>query len=189
MSQGDPQGILILGAQEWVREIAKFLRNREIPVALVDSSWYDITRSRMDGIPAYYGSVFSGRLVDRIQLEGMGRFFAMPSNDEANSLAVLQFSQLFERKELYQLSLLSGSEVPGDLVMQTSHLHGRRLFGSAFNYFKLSSLFSQGYVLKATRLGKEFRIEAYRERYGAEGSFCSKSPRLENWCPSLPTGP
>ena len=53
---------------------------------------------------------------------------ALTSDDEFNSLAVLQLAGIFGQSEVYQLP--SGSEEKNHKEKVSRHLRGRRLFGA-----------------------------------------------------------
>ena len=163
--QSKPQGILFVGAHSWARSIAKIIHDKKINVIMVDTNRENIKAARLDGLPAYLGSILSEHIADELDLDGIGRLMALTPNDEANSLAALHMSDSFERGELYQLSPLS--EKSGkELEFSPKHLRARFLFGEGINYFHLSSLFDNGWILKSTRLSENFNFEAMKNHYG-----------------------
>ncbi len=163
--QSKPQGILFVGAHPWARSIAKLLKEKKINVIMVDTNRSNITHARMEGLTAYMGSILSENVIEELDLDGIGRLMALTPNDEANSLAALHMSDAFERGELYQLPPLS--EKSGkELEFSPKHLRARFLFGEGVNYYHLSSLFEQGWILKSTKISDTFSYETMKSHYG-----------------------
>jgi NhaP-type Na+/H+ or K+/H+ antiporter len=166
LARPKPQGALIIGAHHWAQEIAKVVQSEGHRVILVDNSWRDISRARMAGLPAFFANVLSEYALEQIDMGGLGRLLALTPNDEINSLAVLHFSHLFGRAEVYQLA---SDEEPKERREEISaHLRGRLLFGKEMNYTFLSQQFNKGMVVKKTPLTKEFDYDAFRGLYGEE---------------------
>jgi NhaP-type Na+/H+ or K+/H+ antiporter len=165
IGETDPQGVAIVGAHSWARAIARALREADLKVLLIDSNRYNEYMSRMEGLNTYHGSVLSEHIFDELDAGGIGRLLALTSNDEANSLAALHFTELFGRSEVYQL-------VPEDLEddkeerFSPKHLRGRFLFGKHINYHYLEKRFDDGAVIKKTKLTRDFDYESFRNFYG-----------------------
>jgi len=163
--QSKPQGILFVGAHSWARSIAKLMKERKINVIMVDTNRSNITEAKMEGLTAYLGSILSEKIIDELDLDGIGRMMALTPNDEANSLAALHMSDEFERGELYQLPPIS--EKSGkELEFSPKHLRARFLFGEGINYYHLNSLFNDGWILKSTRLSDSFTYDQMKKHYG-----------------------
>ena len=163
--QSKPQGILFVGAHSWARSIAKVIKEKGFNVIMVDTNRSNIKEARLDGLPAYLGTILSEHIADEIDLDGIGRLMALTPNDEANSLASLHLSEAFERGEMYQLPPLSeksGKEVE----YSPKHLRARFLFGKGINYYHLNSLFESGWTLKSTKLTETFSYDDMRKHYG-----------------------
>ena len=162
--QSKPQGILFVGAHRWARSIGKILKDKKINIVMVDTNGQNISAARLEGFTAYLGSILSEHIIDEVDLDGIGRLMALTPNDEANSLAALHMSEAFERGELYQLPPIS-KKSGKELEFSPKHLRARFLFGEGMNYFHLSSLFDQGWILKSTKLTENFNYEAFKNHY------------------------
>jgi len=165
VAQPNPQGILFAGAHHWARELARILKDEGFAVALVDSNWENITRSRSDGCRAQYASILSENLHFDLSLEGIGRLFALTPNDEVNSLAALHFLDIFGRSEVYQLPPAKAGG-NGRKSKMPRHLHGRYLFAEHATFEYLDKRFHEGAVIKRTTITEEFDYEAFKDMYG-----------------------
>lgn len=165
LAEPSPQGVLFVGAHPWAREIAKVLHKQGISVALADSLRAHVTAARMDGLQAYFGSILSRHVLDNVSLYGIGKLCALTPNTEANSLAAVHFTEVFGRKDVYQLA--PDKDSPRGAI-DPQHLQGRRLFSPTATYEKISELFRQGAEVRATSITDRYSYEDFREEHGDE---------------------
>jgi len=164
VAQAKPQGVLIVGAHQWARSIAKTLIEKEVNVIMVDTNRSNVSAARLEGISAFLGSILSEHISEELDLDGIGRLMALTPNDEANSLAALHMADVFERGEMYQLppfSEKSGKE----LEYSPKHLRARFLFGEGMNYYHLNSLFQSRWIIKSTKISEKFSFEEMKKYY------------------------
>ncbi len=164
LAKAQPQGVLFLGGQYWVRDIAKTLMDEGFPVMLVDNSRHNVSAARMAGIPAFYASIFADNVLDRVEINGIGKLMAMTTNDDVNSLAALHFAPLFGRSQAYQL-------MPEDetlLDAHSRHLRGRFLFGKGLTHAALTEWFTGEAVVKKTKLSEEYGLDELKVRYAGK---------------------
>jgi NhaP-type Na+/H+ or K+/H+ antiporter len=166
LGEANPQGVIIVGAHSWARALARALQDEDFKVLLIDSNRHNEYASRMEGLNTYHGSVLSEHIFDELDLDGIGKLFALTSNDEANSLAALHFAELFGRSMVYQLAPEIVGEDKQEEVFSPQHLRGRFLFGAEINYHYLAQRFAEGAVIKNTKLTEDFDYEAFRKHHG-----------------------
>ncbi len=170
LAQSNPQGVLMIGAHDWARAIAKALQAQGLKVLLVDTNRANIYAARMEGLPTYHGSILWEYIMDEIDLDGIGRLLALTSNDEANSLAALHFSEVFGRGEVFQLPQ-AGEEKGRKEGHAPLHLRGRFLFGTGMTYQHLEDRFAAGATIKTTKLTATFDYEAFKTMYGNKATI------------------
>ena len=173
IAQSNPQGVLIVGAHHWAQDIAIQLKAKGFRVLLIDTNRSLVLKARMAELAVYHGSVLSDRMVDSINLDGVGKLLALTSNDEVNSLATLHLAELFGREEMYQLP--PRSEAAGkEETFSPKHLRGRYVFGKDITYPYLTERYFAGAIVKSTKLSKEFDYSAFQKYYGesAVPLFC-----------------
>ncbi len=164
IAQPNPQGALIIGGHAWARDVALSLKKEGFKVLVADANWAHIKAARMAGLDTFYASMLSQYARDEIELGGIGRLVALTSDDEFNSLAVLQFANIFGRVDVYQLP--TEGEDKGHKEATSHHLRGRLLFGSGITYSYLSERFSAGAVIKTTSLTEDFNFDSFKTHYG-----------------------
>lgn len=173
----NPQGLLMVGADAWVRSLAQLIVDCGFTVVLVDSNWAHVAAARRSGLRAAYGNILAEQTMDELELDGIGRLLTMTSNDEVNSLAVLHFRDLFGRSEVFQLPVAVDTVGHREQGMPR-HLRGRSMFGTGATYREIAERFADGAVFKRTTLTEEFGYEAYRaEHEAALLMFIMKTPR------------
>ncbi|MAH22161.1 MAG: hypothetical protein CMO12_05060 [Thaumarchaeota archaeon] len=164
VAEPNPQGVLIVSGHIWARAVANALQGEGYKVLMVDANWENISAARMAGISTFYANILSQYALDEIELGGMGHLIALTSDDEFNSLAILQLANTFDQSALYQLP--SRSEEKGRKGKVSRHLRGRLLFGHDITYTYLTARFAAGAVIKATSLTEEFDYDAFQAYYG-----------------------
>ncbi len=160
------QGILIVGADPWVREFAEELAHAKIPLLLVDTNFNKITQARMAGIRAECANILNEHVRADLDLTGISRFMAVTPNDEVNSLALRECRNRFDSSRLYQLTFKT-KDNPGRREL-TKSLVGRKLFGEGITHTRLCEMHDAGAVMKSTKLSAEFSYEDFIVKYGEQ---------------------
>jgi NhaP-type Na+/H+ or K+/H+ antiporter len=165
VSEPEPLGVLIVGANAVSRIIAKALIEKGFRVVISDTSWDDIRAARMEGIATYYGNVVSEHADRHLDLVGVGRLFAMSRRPALNALACTRYKNEFGANNVFSLQT---SEEKGVSEKQSiaTHYAGPRLFGEDVTNAMLASLVSKGAEIRGTQLSEEFTYDDYRDKYG-----------------------
>ena len=156
LAEQDPQGVLIVGANRFARELAQQLSKYGFRTLLLDSNHRQITQSRLSGLQAHHGNALLEETMEDIDLGGIGRMVALTSNDEVNALAVLHYPEVFGRSEVYQLP-----SAGGESYKTPSHLRGRILFGPETTYDFLDRQMARGATVKGTPLTSSFTYNEF----------------------------
>jgi hypothetical protein len=165
LARPNPQGVLIVGAHPWARELAGALLGEKIAVLLVDSDWSNLSAARLAGLPTYYGSILGEHALTELDFSELVRLVALTSNDEVNSLACLRFVEVFGRREVYQLPFAAATEGRREAV--SLEQRGRLLLGPGATFAHLAERLGLDPAAKVTRLTKEFGYDAFQAQHGA----------------------
>lgn len=163
LAQADPEGVLIVGAHRWARQIARALQAAGRTVLLVDTNNDHVQQAEAEGLQAVYASILSDHILDEVDLSQMGRLLALTRNDEVNSLAALRFAEIFGRANVFQLPLHSSHQSRTGI---THEQHGRCLFAPIATHTYLEQRFSNGAELVTVELKQAADVNTFRERYG-----------------------
>lgn len=165
LADPNPDGLLFIGAEGWVREIAHHVQELGVTVSLVDSNSDHVRRAREEGLRAQQANVLSETALDEIDLGGIGRLLVTIPNDEVASLAALHFSDVFESTAIYQLAASPESRhEDGDMLPK--HLRGRPLFGEKVSYWLIKECWERGGSVKELRLTEDVFDEEQQQYYG-----------------------
>lgn len=159
----NPQGLLLVGAHAWAREMAAALAQEDIPVRLVDTNPKNVRAARMAELPASRANVLDEHEAEALDLFGIGRVLALTPNDEVNTLVAMQFGHRFGRSNTFQLppDTVPSREKPKDKTEEG----GRLLFAEGADYFDLSARFGRGRI-RVTQLTDEFDFDAFVREHG-----------------------
>ena len=167
LAEPNPNGVLFLGAGEWVRSIADVVQKLGPSVLLVDNNPDLVEKAREEGLPAHKANALSDAVLDEVDLSGVGRLLITIPNDEVASLAALHFSEVFDSNDIYQLAAQADSRHGGEGAMP-KHLRGRPLFGTETNYQSLKEHVERGDEVKVLHLAEGFSEEERQEYYTYE---------------------
>ncbi|HEY5625797.1 MAG TPA: cation:proton antiporter [Dehalococcoidia bacterium] len=164
LARPNPQGIVIVGAHDWAREIARVLADNDVSVLLVDSNRPNATAARLAGLDATSANILGEETIHELDLSEKGRILAMTPNDEVNTLAVQHFIEHFGRAEVYQLA--PKGDVENEKRSVPREQRGRLLFDTALTYQRLDEAFKAGATVKATQLSEQFTLEDLAAHHG-----------------------
>jgi CPA1 family monovalent cation:H+ antiporter len=156
-------GVLIAGADAWVRDFAIELKNAGLPVVLVDTNYNKIAQVRIAGLEGVCANILNEHAREELSLSGIGQIMAMTQNDEVNSLAVRECRSIFDRAHLYQLSF--NAENQHHRRGMTKNLMGRELFAKGLTFTQMKEMHEVGAKFKTTTLSEEFSYDDFLKRY------------------------
>ena len=96
--------ILIVGASDPARLIARFLRDKGKRVILIDANKNFIEEALKDGMEAFNVNVYDDDLTDNIELNDVGYLLAITASDAVNKHAISTFSEVFGEHGAFKLA-------------------------------------------------------------------------------------
>lgn len=155
----NPQGLLIMGAHAFSRELARRFQELEFPVLIVDNNAANVALCHRQGLRVYQGNLLAENTKPYLDLSGLGKLLALTGNDEANSLAAVHFCEVFTRSNVFQLTPRRSENGEGD--MQPQYLRGRYLFNSELTISEIYSVFNRTEKIFMEKIGEDFDSEAF----------------------------
>jgi len=162
VAEAEPQGFLIVGANRYAILLADALAKAGFVVRLVDMNRGNVRQARMQGLEAHEGNILSEFVESELDMSGIGRMFALTSNDEANSLACLQLREEFGSSEVYQL--VQKQADARDSQTQRPSTLGRLLFSPEATHDRLLEVVDSGAVIKRTHLTAKFPYAEFQKQ-------------------------
>ncbi len=164
VSEPEPRGVLIVGANNVARAIAKALADKGFRVMLTDTSWDDISQARMDGLATYFGNAVSEHADRNLDLVGIGRMLAMSRRPALNALACLRYKSEFGDNHVYSLLTPEEKRASEKSAIGKQYVC-TRLFGADVTLAKLASLLAKNAEVRTTHLTENFTFADYLEKY------------------------
>lgn len=164
IAEPTPQGLLLLGADPWIRELARALHTKNVKVLLCDTNYSKISLARIDGLQAECVNIVSDHALENLDFSGIGRLLAMTPNDEVNALAVQQFRSIFGSENTFQLASKSNKQNSPRAL--SHHLRGRGLFNADLTSASMQQRVNNGAVFKTNKLTETFSLESLKTTYG-----------------------
>jgi hypothetical protein len=154
LSASSTNGVLIVGASPWTVALAQTLKDREVPVLLVDSVWARLRAARLAGIQVFYGEILSEASEQRLEFNDYGFLIAATDNDAYNALVCNRFASEMGRNRVFQLPELSGDESDPKRMPRT--VRGLIFGAEGARYEELLRGVYRGWTFQATPLSEEF---------------------------------
>ncbi len=165
VTEEEPRGILIVGANSVARNIATALQENGFRIKVTGTSWSDIRNARMEGLDTFFGSPVSAHADQQLDLVGIGRLFAMSRRPALNTLSCLKYRNEFGRNRVFSLRTTEEKD-DFEKIRINDQYRAPRLFDDSLTLQKLSSLLGQGGEVKTTRFTESFTWDDYISRYG-----------------------
>ena len=163
LADARPQGLLLLGAGPFGREVGRVLQTLGIRILAAETNLAEVRATQMLGLSVIHGNVLDDDPEDILDCSGIGRMLALTPNEEVNQIAAERFSRLFGSQAVFRLPAKVASKSTGTNVESRA---GRLLFAPNATHARLDELVTGNAKIKATRLTREFDFRAYRERHG-----------------------
>ncbi|ALJ05635.1 cell shape-determining protein [Pseudalgibacter alginicilyticus] len=117
-------GILIIGASEASRIIAKYLKNNGRHVVLIDNNIVNIDLAKSKDLDAMQANIYSEDLSNDIELSDIGYLLAMTGSDEINKYSLNKFKDQLGEKGAYRL--ISSQEIKNQDELSTDSIFSKK---------------------------------------------------------------
>ena len=161
LSAGRGDGLLIVGSTRWSAELARLLHSLGVPVLVADSSWDQLRRPRLAGVPCHYGEVLSESGEETLPLNELNIVLAATRNDAYNSLVSVHFGPEIGRDRVYQLAHPDLDAEDSRSVAPTAR--GRVLMSDEAHHDLLNQRMWEGWTFRTTTLSESYDWAAWQQ--------------------------
>lgn len=154
--QPKQKGVLIAGANIFARNLAAVLTKFGVQTILVDTNLEHIIAAKEEGLKTLSGSILSQRVMEEIEIDSMGTLLSLTASDEVNLLAVMEYSNLFTRNNVFRLYPQDRRK---DLF--SKQVQGHVLYGKGVTYNYLMTRYTTGSRIKTLELTKQQKLETF----------------------------
>ncbi|MCM2681406.1 cation:proton antiporter [Echinimonas agarilytica] len=173
----EPNGLLVFGANQFSRLLAKELISLGYSVRVADTNWDSIRLARMDSIPTYYGNPMSEHAERTLDLSVIGKVLVISPYRQLNPLVTYHFEHEMGKGSVLGLSGIDQEQRPSHQISE-SYAKKLGLFSEGITYGKLAGRVAKGAVIKTTRLSDNFTMAQYTETYGDRAlPLCAVDPQ------------
>ncbi|RKF03704.1 sodium/proton antiporter (CPA1 family) [Tenacibaculum lutimaris] len=96
--------IMIVGASDVARLIAKYLKDNKRRVVLIDANNENVEKAKAEGLESLEVNIYDEELTDNIELNDVGYLVAMTGSDSINKYVISNFSSIFGEQGAYRLA-------------------------------------------------------------------------------------
>ena len=146
-------GILIVGASEVSRLIARYLQRNDRHVVLLDSNGNSVRLAQEQELEAIEANIYSDDITDNIELNHVGYLMALTGSGEVNEYAISRFSKQFGENGSFRLISKREMDHP-----ETISKEG--LFSTTDDYINLTEVARKYPVIQEIAINSE---EEYKE--------------------------
>ncbi|MFC4633666.1 cation:proton antiporter [Dokdonia ponticola] len=146
-------GILIIGASEVSRLIARYLQRNDRHVVLLDSNGNNVRLAQEQELEAIEANIYSDDITDNIELNHVGYLMALTGSSEINEYAISRFSKQFGENGSFRLISKREMDHP-----ETISKEG--LFSTTDDYINLTEVARKYPVIQEIAINSE---EEYKE--------------------------
>jgi len=155
-----PEGVLFVGANRVTRTLARILEEEGFPVVLADTDPDGVLAARTDGRRAVLADPLKEGFTDGLDLDGIGRLWAMTPDEHINHLACVRFAHDLGRAKVYAVD--NNPEASSDRIQ------GRTLFREGLTYRRLRDRLNDSWTVRRTPITQRFDAAAHRDEHGSE---------------------
>ncbi|WP_136806052.1 cation:proton antiporter [Desulfosediminicola flagellatus] len=167
VAEPDPRGFLIIGANSVARAVARALTDNKITVLLADTEWENVSKAKIDGLPAYFGNPISEHANRHIDLVGIGRVLTICPYENINAAAVMHFRMELGNENVFTMPKSQTNGLEGQRL--SVQRQGSLLFGNELTYSLMASALSKNGEIRTTTLTEKFDFKTFLERHQQRG--------------------
>lgn len=164
VSEPEPKGFLIYGANAIGRLLAKAMNEHGYHAIVADTDWVKVSKARMEGLDAFYGNPASEHADRHLNLIGIGNMAAVTANSDLNALAVLRYRNEFGQAHVFTIQTQESTPTREKHAVAT-RFRGQLLFSDDMTYDLLEAAITHGATVKKTQLTKTFDYHAFKQAH------------------------
>jgi len=160
-------GLLMVGATPFTRQLAQALREAGVDVLVTDGSYNRLAPVRLDETPVWVGEILSENADHDLDASHLSYALAATDNDYYNALVCRSRTGEFGSAKVFQIPMQS--EARHDTRRLPLQRRGHFAFDRESDYEILQARLDEGWGVRTTSLTPEFDFEALEKQLGAQG--------------------
>lgn len=167
VSEPEPRGVMIVGANRLARAIALSLQENGFSVLVASTNWDDISEARLAGLKTFFGNVISEHADRHMDLMGIGKMLGISRLPTENALASMRYRREFGNKNVFIIKTEEERRIREKDYIADEYT-APFLFGGDMTQAQLTGMLSRGYEIRATGLTDAFTYDDFLKKYEDE---------------------
>ncbi|WP_061963325.1 cation:proton antiporter [Demequina aurantiaca] len=159
-------GLLIVGASDFTRDLASVLHRNDVDVLVADASYRNLQPIRMDEVPVFNGEVLSEHAEDSLDIPNLSYVLCASSNDYYNALVSRAMGGEFGFHRTFQLT--THEESLHEAKRLTLQQRGSFAFDGKSDSAILQERMDDGWSIHTTKITKDYAWADARARLEAD---------------------
>jgi len=126
-------GIIMIGASNFARLIATYLKNNNRRVVLIDSNESNIKKAKSLGLEAIEGNIYADDLIEDVELSDIGFLLALTGSAAVNEFALEKYTYIFGEHGSFRI-------ISTDEMKEESFSPNNNLFTHKDDFINLSEV-------------------------------------------------
>jgi len=156
----DQKGLIIVGAHQFARLLAKTLELANIPILLIDTNIENVIAAKEMGLVTKHSSILSKKIKDEVEMSSYGKILSLTSSDETNLLASIEYMHVISPLNIFRLYPKDRKK---DLFTKSNNGFFFVSKGTTSSF--LDSKILAGASLKPSTLTEEFTFEDFQNAF------------------------
>ena len=157
------EGLLIVGCNPFTVELAKHIKELDVPVLITDLNWHRLKLARQNEIPLYYGEILSEDAEFKLELNQYKEVLAATDNPSYNALVAARFAHEYGHEHVFRIAI--GEEIDKHEKDAANELHVPAII-RGLSYDVIMNHLKEGWKIKAVKFSDEYNFSKYKEQYG-----------------------
>ncbi|MEP6749079.1 MAG: sodium:proton antiporter [Bacteroidota bacterium] len=158
-------GLLIVGCNPFTVELARRLRELDVPVLITDTDWHELRLARQGQVPLHYGEILSEDAEFKLELSKYGELLAATGNEAYNALLATHFAHSFGHEHIVRLAIKEAA-VNAEKI-STATLRIPTLLESIGQETVMQRI-KEGWKIKAIRISTDYPLSLYQTEQGTQ---------------------
>lgn len=156
VAKPDALGVLFLGGHNWVRDMARAVKQLGFDVVIADTNAQNIRLAKRQGLKTFHGNIITESFPEDLDLDTVGNFMALTPNTEVNTLACINFAEVFDSAHVFQLA---DNKNPSS--ESKNERNGRTLFMDSLNYQELNTRYVEGWKIGLSKINSDMTLSDF----------------------------
>ncbi len=166
VTEPDPHGVVIIGANHAARMVAKQLNELKIETVLIDSNKSMVARAKKEGLSAETANALSQYVIEEFEFAGFGKLLAMTPSEKTNILACQLWANDLGRDNVFRTGIPEEESSPPENASLSDDV--QIVFPEKITQQWLQDNLGNKWKIKTSKLDSKKTIREFQEKIKKE---------------------